>query len=131
MSGTLIEGVAVLATVAVASLSIFQLLLASGRPLGRAAFGGEHRVLPARLRFASALTVAVSWVAAYIFLSRGGLIGGVGKSSGVAHIGIWVLAAVFGLSTAANLASQSHWERRLMAPVALLLSVCCVTLALS
>jgi hypothetical protein len=122
--------VATLAAVVVTALSLFQFLLAIGLPLGRAAFGGGDRVLPKRLRLMSAISSLVFVAALFIILERGGLFGTAGRSVTWARVGLGILAAMFGLSTLANVASRSAWERRLMAPVALLLTVCCVTLAL-
>jgi hypothetical protein len=131
MSSSWVETVAVLAAVMVAAMTIFQILLAAGLPLGRAAFGGENQVLPVKLRFVSAIAVFVFLAAFCIILARGGLIGAVSKSSSLTRVGIWILVIIFGLSTLANFSSRSYWERRLMAPVALVLTVCCVTLALA
>jgi len=109
-------------------MAIFQIFLAMGFPLGRAAFGGTHAVLPARLRAAS-MTSALLFVAAfYVVLARGGLFG-VGSESMPVRITIWVFAAIFALSTVANVASRSRWERFLMAPVGLVLTACCLAVA--
>jgi hypothetical protein len=122
---------ALIAAVLVAALSIFQMLLAAGAPLGRAAFGGEKPVLSKKLRVASAASAVVFVAACYVILARSGLLGGTSRSSTLIRVGIWVLVAMFGLSTFANVASRSHWERRVMAPVALVLVACCLTIALS
>lgn len=131
MNDSLIEGVGVVAAVVVAAMSIFQILLAAGLPLGHAAFGGTNRVLPKKLRAASAISVLVFFVALYIVLARSGILGGASKSSSLARVGIWVLVAIFGVSALANAASRSRWERRVMAPIGLVVVVCCVTLALA
>jgi hypothetical protein len=130
MNSSRLESIAVLAAVLIAAMSIFQILLAVGLPLGHAAFGGENRVLSKRLRCVGAINVLVFFVAFDIVLARSGLLGGVSQSSSLARIGTWVLVGVFGLSTLANVASRSRWERRLMAPVGLVLAVCCLTVAL-
>lgn len=46
----------VLAALVLSFVAIFQILLAIGLPLGEAAWGGTHRVLPPHLRVASALS---------------------------------------------------------------------------
>jgi hypothetical protein len=127
---SLSDWVALLATVLVAGLATFQVLLAAGLPLGNAAFGGANAILPGRLRAASAISSLVFVGALYVVAARAGLLGTVGKSSTV-HVAIWILTVLFALSAAANLASHSNWERFLMAPVALLLAVCCALLAIS
>jgi hypothetical protein len=109
-------------------MATFQILLALGLPLGHAAFGGAEAVLPAKLRAASAMSALIFLAAFYVVLARAGFLGAASKSS-PARIGIWVLAAIFVLSTVANAASRSRWERFLMAPIGLALTACCVGLA--
>ena len=45
--------------------------------------------------------------------------------------GMWVFVAINSLSTLANFASSSNWERFLNAPIALLLTVLCLIVARS
>ena len=130
MEHALFQMVAVIGAVGVAGMMIFQILLALGSPLGHAAFGGEHRVLPVKMRCASAASAVIFLVAFFVILARGGLVWAPSRSSLLAEVGIWVLVVLFGLSTLANFSSRSRWERRIMAPVALVLTVCCLTVAL-
>jgi hypothetical protein len=123
------DWVALVAAAGVAGMAIFQLFLAMGFPLGHAAFGGTNAVLPTRLRAASAMSALLFVAAFYVVLARGGLFGAARESVPV-RIGIWVFAAIFGLSTIANIASRSRWERFLMAPVGLVLTACCAAVAL-
>jgi hypothetical protein len=63
---------AVLAVVLVAIVAVFQLALALGAPLGKAAWGGlSEGVLPTRLRIASGLAAIVVYplIALYVFAS--------------------------------------------------------------
>src|ERR1035438_7466622 len=76
-------------------------------------------------------SVVVFLAALYIILARGGILGKGSESSSLARVGIWVLAIIFCVSTLANFSSHSRVERRLMAPIALLLTVCCVIMALA
>src|SRR5215831_16502432 len=52
--------------------ALFELALALGAPVGRAAFGGTHTYLPAGLRVVSALAAVIWLLAALVFLRRGG-----------------------------------------------------------
>jgi hypothetical protein len=131
VNGALIDSVTTVGAVVVVAMSLFQTLLAMGRPLGHAAFGGEHRVLPKKLRLVSAISAIVFLLALYLILARGGFFGATIKSSSIARGGIWFLVTIFALSTLANLASHSRWERYFMAPIALVLVACCTTLALN
>lgn len=110
---------------------IFQILLAAGLPLGSAAFGGKNEVLPPKLRYASAISAFVFAAAFFIILAHGGLLGGGSQSSSLVRVGIWVLVTIFGVSILANISSRSRWERLIMAPVGLVLTVCCVIVALA
>jgi hypothetical protein len=121
--------VALVAAAGVVGMAIFQILLALGFPLGHAAFGGANGVLPARLRGASAISALVFVAAFYVVLARAGLLG-VARESAPVRVGIWVLAVIVGLSTLANSASHSRWERFLMAPIGLVLTACFVVVAL-
>jgi hypothetical protein len=123
------DWVTLVASIGIACLAVFQMLLAAGRPYGAAAFGGMNTVLSSRLRVASAISSALFCSALYVVLGEGGLFGAAGKSTFV-NVATWIFVAIFGLSGIANIASRSRWERRLMAPLALLLAACCAVLAL-
>jgi hypothetical protein len=102
---------AVLAVVLVAIVAIFQLALALGAPLGRAAWGGRNEgVLPMRLRIASGLAAIVVYplIALYV-LASADLIDLEWLPTAVT--GMWVLNGFFTLGTVANLASRSKIER--------------------
>jgi hypothetical protein len=131
MNRSLVQWVAVVGAVGIAGMFIFQILLAAGLPLGSAAFGGKNEVLPPKLRYASAVSAFIFAAAFYIILARGGLLWGVSQSSAFVHVGIWMLVTIFGVSTLANISSRSRWERSIMAPVGLVLTVCCVMVALA
>ena len=123
------DWVALVAAAGVAGMATFQILLALGLPLGHAAFGGANALLSAKLRVASVISALLFVAAFYVVLARGGLLG-VASESVIVRITIWVFAAIFGLSTLANIASRSRWERFLMAPVGLVLTAFCVAVAL-
>jgi hypothetical protein len=131
MNDSLTQSFAIVGAIGIVGMSIFQILLATGMPLGHAAFGGENRVLPKKLRLVSAISALIFFAALYVVLARGGLLGRGSHSSYAARVGIWVLVAIFGLSTLANVASRSRWERRIMAPVGVVLAICCVIVALA
>ena len=124
----LTDSAAIIASVIVVCLAVFQILLAAGLPYGHAAFGGENSVLPVKLRLASAVSSLVFFVAFYVVLARGGQLGGEQRFE-LVRIATWIFAALFAVSALANVMSRSHWERMLMAPIGLVLAVCCVILA--
>ena len=119
---------AVAAAIGFVVLAGFQLALALGAPLGRAAWGGTHEQLPTSLRIASAFAVAVWALAALIVLRRGGFrISPVPPA--MARWGTWILVGLLALGALANFASRSNWERFLWGPVALILAVLCLVVA--
>ena len=61
-------------TVVLGLLTVIQLALVFGAPLGRFAWGGQHRVLPARLRVGSAVSILIYAVIALIAWDRVGAI---------------------------------------------------------
>lgn len=105
-------------------------LLALALPLGHAAWGGAHRVLPARLRLASAVSALPLALAAWIVLARTGVVA-VPFQYATVRAATWVAFCVLALNTVANLASKSRVERALMTPAAFVCSVCLLIAALS
>ena len=107
----------------------FQVALALGAPLGRAAWGGIHDRLPSGLRIASAFA-AVFWTGAGLVIL---ILAGYEPVPIPLTVPAWVAWALFGLlalGALMNLASKSKWERFLMSPVSLVLSLCCLVVAL-
>ncbi len=126
---SLVHWLAILAATILGIVAIFQLLLAAGLPYGEAAWGGVHRVLPPKLRWASLASVAVLALMAWVELARSGLVAP-GAGSTVIRIMVWVFAGFLALNTMGNLASKSPLERRVMAPATALVVICFVSVAL-
>ena len=110
-------------------LSVFQALLAFGAPLGRFAWGGQHRVLPTSLRVGSAVSIAVYALLATVVLARANLVA-TGAAETVVHTAAWIVAGYFFIGIGMNLASRSKSERAVMTPtVAVLCGLCAVVAA--
>src|SRR4051812_37726114 len=114
------------ACVLLGALGLFQALLACGAPFGRFAWGGQHEVLPTRLRLSSLVTIVV-YVLIGVVLARTGQRSG---DHGIWAAATWVIAGLFLLGAAGNLASKSRSERLVMTPVALALCGLTVVVAL-
>jgi hypothetical protein len=121
---------AVAASVLLAALAAFQIALAAGAPLGRLAWGGQHRVLPRGLRIGSAVSVVLYALFAYLIWRAVVQATGVGDVQDGSPL-IWVLTAYFAVGVLANLASRSRPERFVMTPVALVLALSCLVIALA
>lgn len=120
---------AIALTVILAVLAVFQLALALGAPLGRFAWGGAHRVLPARLRIGSLVSIVIYAVIAVIALDRVGVIDVVPDP--VSTVGMWVAFGYFVLGIPLNAISRSRAERYTMTPVVAVLAVLSLLVALS
>jgi hypothetical protein len=120
-------GVAAVGFIAVAC---FQAALALGAPWGRAAWGGAHERLPNGLRIASGFAVAFWLATALVLLARVGYEWSPFPVS-VARWGTWVLFGLLVVGTLMNLASRSRLERLIQTPIAAVLSVLCLVVALS
>ena len=103
----MITSAAVLIWIVLGALALFQGLLVLGAPLGRFAWGGQHRVLPVSQR-----------------------IGSLGVPTDIVGIAIWVVAAYFIIAIGLNLGSKSKSERSVMPAVSAVLCVLCVVVAL-
>jgi hypothetical protein len=121
---------AVVAAVGFVVLAAFQVALALGAPLGRAAWGGTHVQLPTGLRVASAFAAAVWVLAALTVLGRSGFSASPLPPAFV-RWGTWILVGVLVLGALMNFASPSGWERFLWGPAALILAVLCLVVARS
>jgi len=121
---------AMLAAVVLGCVIGFQVLLAAGMPLGRAAWGGQYVVLPAKLRLGSVAAAGILGLALWVVLARAGL-AAPGGASTIIRVAAWVFGGYFGLNTLGNLASKSALERMVMTPATLVLAACFVTVALT
>lgn len=112
-----------------AGLAVFQGALVGGAPLGRFAWGGQHDVLPARLRAGSGLSIVLYALFGYAALAKAGMVPLLGSET-VTLILVWVLTAYFALGVIMNGISRSKPERLVMTPTALILTVLYLILAI-
>lgn len=117
------------ACVILALLAVFQMALVAGAPIGRFAWGGQHDVLPVRLRVGSCVSIALYVVFALILLGRADAIDAFPDA--VTRSGTWALVAYFSLGVVVNGVSRSKPERNTFAPVSLMLAALCLVVALS
>lgn len=110
-------------------LTVFQLLLGAGLPLGRMAWGGVNRVLPPRLRLASLISAALAGFACMAFAQAGGLVPGGVPESWLGPV-FWGLTGLFVASFFANLFGAHGVERAHGVPLTLLCGGSSLVLAL-
>lgn len=120
---------AIIFCVLLAALSIFQLALALGAPLGRFAWGGAHERLPTGFRIGSVIAILTYAVFAVLALDRAGLTRLL-PDPAIANIGIWVIVAYLGLGIVMNAISRSKPERYTMTPLVLVLFSLALVIAL-
>ena len=119
---------AVVLVVVLVALAAFQLALALGAPLGRFAWGGQHRVLPTGLRVGSAAAIAIYAFIGVLALDRAGAVDAFpGRFS---TVGMWVVVAYFVLGVGLNAISRSAPERLVMVPVTIALAALSTVVAL-
>ena len=126
---TLDQFAALAACTLLAGLAVFQGALIGGAPLGRLAWGGQHKVLPTGLRIGSALSIVLYAVFGYAAAAKAGLVLPL-VNEGVTSISIWVLTAYFALGVIMNGISRSKPERLVMTPTAMVLTALYLILAL-
>ena len=97
---------------------------------GEFAWGGQHRVLPLKLRLASLGAVFVLALAAWVALARADILPP-GPESLPIRFAVWASAGLFALNALGNLMSKSDTERYGMTPPAVVLVLCFVGLGLA
>ena len=108
-----------------ALVTLFQVALALGAPLGEWAFGGQNKGrLPLRFRVTSALSVGVYALIAIHYLMPW-------YSQEAVQVVNWLLVGFNSLSLVMNTITRSTKERSVWAPIALLLLASSFVLALN
>lgn len=114
----------------IALLCLFQLALACGAPWGRLAWGGQHAgVLPTGYRIGSAVAILVYGFIAALALDRGGILDWFPDT--FSRVGMWIVVGFLTLGVVMNALSRSKLERATMTPVALVLAILALNIALT
>lgn len=112
---------AIIGTVVLGLLIVFQMLLALGLPLGHMAWGGQFRILPPVYRWMSFAAVFILAFAGWMLLARAGMVPP-GSSAGWVRVLNWIFVGYFSLNVVVNaFVTQSAAERFAMTPVSILL----------
>lgn len=116
------ETAAIVAAALLAALALFQAALAGGAPLGRFAWGGQHRVLPTGLRIGSAIAILIYLAIALVLLERAEVTSMFDADDAIAVL-TWVIVAFFTLGIVMNGISRSRPERFTMTPLVIALAI--------
>ena len=109
-------------------VALFQLALAAGMPWGKLAMGGKFpRRYPPVMRFVCLVLIFIFTILGAIVFTRAGIIFPEWLSASKKII--WGVVAFNVLGVLMNLATPSKWERILWAPVAIVLMVCSILVA--
>lgn len=120
---------AILACIILGCLAVFQVALVAGAPIGRFAWGGQHDVLPRKLRIGSIVSILLYALFGYTALAQAGLVPVLVNQSFIG-VFMWVLTGYFTLGVVMNAISRSKPERFVMTPVALVLAILFLLLSL-
>ena len=123
------EVAAIIAVVLLAVVAVFQITLALGAPLGKAAWGGQQEaVLPGRFRIASAVAGAIIYPLIILLVMISSDLVAADWLPRIGSAVMWALAALFTIGALGNFASRSKIER-IWGPVSLGIAVCCGVIA--
>ena len=104
-------------------IAIMTVLVACGFPLGEFTMGGQHKILPKKLRVAAVISVAIQIFAMIIILQAGGSIS-LWLSFKVTKYICFFFAAYLSLNTIMNMISKSRKEKYVMTPLSLIVGIC-------
>jgi hypothetical protein len=115
--------------VLLAGLALFQLALAAGAPWGSLAMGGRYPGrFPPPMRVAALVQIAIYGLMAAVVFVRAGML--LPDLLEVSRIAVWAVVGLSAVAVVLNLITPSKWERRLWAPVALMLLATSLVVAL-
>ncbi|WP_017689818.1 hypothetical protein [Paenibacillus sp. PAMC 26794] len=117
-------------TILILIVILFQVALAVGVPWGEYAMGGKFPgKYPVSMRFACIFQIAILAFMCIIVLSKAGLLWP--QWSVFAETAMWFIVAYLVLGTILNLITRSVWERRIWAPVTLLMLITSIMVAIT
>lgn len=125
-----IQIAAIIGTVILTGVAIFQILLLLGFPLGEYSWGGRHKgVLPPIFRWMSLPSAILLLFMGFVLLIHTKVV----SISGTlipTHIWVWIITIFLGLNTLGNLASKSRGEKLVMTPLSGITFVSCLVVSI-
>ena len=113
----------ILGAVLFGAIATMTVLVACGLPLGEFTMGGQHKILPKKLRVMAVISVAIQIFAMIIILQAGGFIS-LWLSFKVTKYICFFFAAYLSLNTIMNMISKSRKEKYIMTPLSLIAGIC-------
>ena len=104
-------------------IAIMTVLVACGLPLSEFTMGGQHKILPKKLRVVAVISVAIQIFAMIIILQAGSFIS-LWFSFKVTKYICFFFAAYLSLNTIMNMISKSKKEKYVMTPISLIAGIC-------
>ena len=102
---------------------ILYVLLVLGFPYGEFAMGGQHKVMPKRMRVVCAISIFVQVFAILTLLQTGNVIF-IGLPQGISKGLCYFFAIFITLNTIANAVSKSKKEKIVITPFSLVVTIC-------
>ena len=109
-------------------LAFFQILLIAGVPIGNFAWGGQHKILPPKLRIGSVLSIGIYAFIAALIVSKADLWQIIPDGTFLT-VSLWVVFGYFVLGVGMNAISRSQAERYTMTPASLVFAICLFIIA--
>lgn len=120
---------AIVFSVLIGMVILFQLALAIGMPWGSYAMGGKYPgKFPPFMRVAALFQILMLASLALIVVSKAGL--AYPEFYDFARLAIWFVVGFSSLATILNLMTKSVWERRIWAPVSILMLMTSILVAI-
>ena len=104
-------------------IATMTVLVACGLPLGEFTMGGQHKILPKKLKIVAVISVAIQIFAMIIILQAGGFIS-LWFSFKVTKYICFFFAPYLSLNTIMNILSKSRKEKYVMTPISLIAAIC-------
>jgi len=120
---------AIIAVAVFAIVSILQLLLALGVPLGKLAYGGKYEKLPTKMRIMSLVAIGIFALGSISVLERVGIIT-IFNNAILTLVVVWIIAVYLAFNTLTNAISKSKREKLIMTPLSLISAICCFIVAI-
>ena len=120
---------AIIAVAIFVVVSIIQLLLALGLPLGKLAYGGKYEKLPTKMRIMSLVAIGIFALGSISVLEQVAIIT-IFNNPIFTLVVVWIIAVYLAFNTLTNAISKSKREKLIMTPLSLISAICCFIVAI-